>query len=203
MAYLKTLDIGYGYTADGGKTFPFRGKGVGLMPTLDEVLESFPGRRFLINTKSDDPEEGELLAARLTRMSEEERARIALMVGGNRLYRVLREEFPTMLMANETAAVECLKDYLVWGWSGFVPASCWHNDFSVPQNYSWMLWGYPDRLRARMNAAGMKVTLMPPYYGGIYDPAFDDPADLAEVPPRYGIVTNKIEIMGSAWLSRD
>lgn len=35
MTELKHLDIGYGYTADGGKSFPFRGKGVGLMPTLD------------------------------------------------------------------------------------------------------------------------------------------------------------------------
>ena len=35
MSYLRTLDIGYGHTADGGKTFPFRGKGVGLMPSLD------------------------------------------------------------------------------------------------------------------------------------------------------------------------
>ena len=34
MAELKQLDIGYGYTADGGKTFPFRGKGIGLMPEL-------------------------------------------------------------------------------------------------------------------------------------------------------------------------
>ena len=30
MADLKRLDVGYGYTADGGKTFPLRGKGVGL-----------------------------------------------------------------------------------------------------------------------------------------------------------------------------
>ncbi|MGO4836951.1 glycerophosphodiester phosphodiesterase family protein, partial [Rhizobiaceae sp. 2RAB30] len=42
MAELKKLDIGYGYTMDGGKTFPFRGQGVGLMPTLDEVLSTFP-----------------------------------------------------------------------------------------------------------------------------------------------------------------
>ncbi len=27
MSELKTLDIGYGYTADGGKSFPFRGQG--------------------------------------------------------------------------------------------------------------------------------------------------------------------------------
>ncbi len=64
MSYLKTLDIGYGYTADGGKTFPFRGKGVGLMPAMDEVLAAFPDRRFLINIKSNDPHEGDLLAER-------------------------------------------------------------------------------------------------------------------------------------------
>jgi glycerophosphoryl diester phosphodiesterase len=58
LVYLKSLDIGHGYTADGGKTFPFRGKGIGLMPTLREVLAAFPDRRFLINIKSDDPEEG-------------------------------------------------------------------------------------------------------------------------------------------------
>ena len=63
LAALKALDIGYGYTADGGKTFPFRGKGIGLMPTLDEVLARFPDRRFLINIKSDDVSEGERLAA--------------------------------------------------------------------------------------------------------------------------------------------
>ena len=31
--YLKTLDIGYGYTYD-GKTYPFRGKGIGKIRTL-------------------------------------------------------------------------------------------------------------------------------------------------------------------------
>ncbi len=35
---LKKLDVGYGYTSDNGKTYPFRGKGVGLMPSLEEVL---------------------------------------------------------------------------------------------------------------------------------------------------------------------
>ena len=47
------------------ESFPFRGKGIGLMPTLDEVLAAFPDQRFLINIKSDDPDEGRRLAARL------------------------------------------------------------------------------------------------------------------------------------------
>src|SRR5690606_6851428 len=32
MAYLKTLDVGYGYTADDGRSFPLRGTGVGMIP---------------------------------------------------------------------------------------------------------------------------------------------------------------------------
>jgi glycerophosphoryl diester phosphodiesterase len=33
IADLKKLDIGYGYTTDGGRRYPFRGSGVGMMPT--------------------------------------------------------------------------------------------------------------------------------------------------------------------------
>ncbi|MGO7874202.1 glycerophosphodiester phosphodiesterase, partial [Rhizobium leguminosarum] len=76
MADMRKLDIGYGYTADGGKTFPFRGRGIGMMPTLAEVLSSFPDRRFLINVKSRDPSEGEKLAAVLNGLSRERRDEI-------------------------------------------------------------------------------------------------------------------------------
>jgi glycerophosphoryl diester phosphodiesterase len=199
MAYLKTLDIGYGYTADGGQTYPFRGQGVGLMPTLDEVFGAFPGRRFLINLKSDDLDEGERLIERLSRTSETERALISLWVPGDRPYALLHEEFPAMSMGNPNAAFQCLKDYLLYGWTGVVPASCGPNDFAVPQNYAPYLWGYPDRLRARLNGAGVEVNLIQPYHGGIFDAAFDDPAAIGEIPYGYGIITNKIEVMGPAW----
>src|SRR5690606_7213976 len=42
MAQLKQLDIGFGYTHDGGKTYPLRGTGIGMMPSLAEVLDAFP-----------------------------------------------------------------------------------------------------------------------------------------------------------------
>lgn len=58
---LSNLDIGYGYTPDGGQTFPFRGQGIGLMPRLDDLLAAFPEGQFLINFKSDDSAEAELL----------------------------------------------------------------------------------------------------------------------------------------------
>ncbi len=82
LAALKALDIGYGYTADAGATFPFRGKGVGLMPTLAEVLAAFPDRRFLINIKSDDENEGQALAARIAALPAEQAALIMVYGGG-------------------------------------------------------------------------------------------------------------------------
>jgi glycerophosphoryl diester phosphodiesterase len=68
VAELKALDIGYGYTADGGKTFPFRGKGVGMMPTLEEVLVQFPRTDFLINFKSKNAAEADMVADLLQKM---------------------------------------------------------------------------------------------------------------------------------------
>ncbi len=65
---LQALDIAYGYTADGGKTFPFRGKGINLMPILDEVLNHFPDRSFLIHIKRDDENEGIQLATHLKKL---------------------------------------------------------------------------------------------------------------------------------------
>lgn len=41
LEQLKTLDAGYKWTADGGKTFPFRGLGI-TVPTLEEVFTNLP-----------------------------------------------------------------------------------------------------------------------------------------------------------------
>ena len=52
LRQLKALDAGYGWSADGGRTFPHRGRGVEI-PTLEETLAAFPGRRFNIEIKTD------------------------------------------------------------------------------------------------------------------------------------------------------
>ena len=62
MSVLRTLDVGYGYTADNGRIFPLRGTGIGAMPTLQEVLTAFPDGKFLVNFKNRRIEEGEVLA---------------------------------------------------------------------------------------------------------------------------------------------
>jgi glycerophosphoryl diester phosphodiesterase len=54
LSELKELDAGYRFTPDGGKTFPFRGKGI-TIPTFREVLEAFPSTPMNIEIKVDDP----------------------------------------------------------------------------------------------------------------------------------------------------
>lgn len=54
LAELKKLDAGYRWTADGGRTFPFRGKGI-TVPTLREVLDEFPAARLNIDIKQAQP----------------------------------------------------------------------------------------------------------------------------------------------------
>jgi glycerophosphoryl diester phosphodiesterase len=54
FAELRMLDAGYDFTPDGGQTYPYRGVGIQI-PTLDEVLEAFPDRYYLIEIKQIEP----------------------------------------------------------------------------------------------------------------------------------------------------
>ncbi len=54
LAELKQLDAGYRWTRDGGRTHPFRGKGI-TIPTLGEVLGEFPRARLNIDIKQARP----------------------------------------------------------------------------------------------------------------------------------------------------
>ncbi|MDQ3181559.1 MAG: glycerophosphodiester phosphodiesterase, partial [Acidobacteriota bacterium] len=51
---IKKLDAGFRWTNDGGKTFPFRGKGIKI-PTLREVFEAFPDIKINIEPKYNTP----------------------------------------------------------------------------------------------------------------------------------------------------
>jgi glycerophosphoryl diester phosphodiesterase len=51
---LQSLDAGYRWSSDGGRSFPFRGQGI-TVPTLREVFAAFPDVRFNIDIKQDQP----------------------------------------------------------------------------------------------------------------------------------------------------
>jgi len=51
LAELQRFDAGYRFTPDGGRTFPFRGRGVRI-PTIDEVFERLPHMPLTVEVKT-------------------------------------------------------------------------------------------------------------------------------------------------------
>lgn len=72
---LRKLDAGHRFSPDGGRTFPERGRGIRI-PSLREVFERFPGVRFNVEIKEDDPL---LIAAALDLVEELDREEITLL----------------------------------------------------------------------------------------------------------------------------
>jgi glycerophosphoryl diester phosphodiesterase len=199
MADLKKLDVGYGYTADGGKTFPLRGKGVGLMPTIDEVLARFPDKRFLINVKSNDLSEGEKLVAYLAKLPPETRARL-MVYGGTPPTELVHEKLPDVAIGSKKSLQSCLLGYTALGWSGYVPAACRKGMMLIPLNFAPWLWGWPHKFQQRMQSAGVDVFVLGPYDGSFGTSGVDAVEQLSELPEGYagGIWTNRIDRIGAA-----
>jgi len=193
MAELRTLDVGYGYTADGGRTFPFRGKGVGLMPSLDEVLETFPQGRFLINIKSNDAAEGRLLAAALKKRPADEADRL-MVYGGDQPVAAFRRDAPAIRSMSKRTLKACLLAYIGYGWTGMVPAACRHSVILVPRNVAPWLWGWPNRFLDRMEGAGSAVFLVGSYDGGDFLSGIDTVDEARDLPSGYsgGVLTNEL-----------
>jgi glycerophosphoryl diester phosphodiesterase len=199
MAELRQLDAGYGYTADGGATFPFRGAGVGLIPTLDEVVERFADKRFHINVKSNDPAEGEALARWLAARPAEARQNFAI-IGGDDPLRAVEAALPGMRTQSRKALTRCVPLYLLLGWSSFVPPQCHGTVLLIPINIAEKMWGWPNTLLDRMDAVDTQVYVLGAYSGGGFSQGFDDPALLNRLPSGYsgGISTDALDLLAPA-----
>jgi glycerophosphoryl diester phosphodiesterase len=193
MAELKTLDVGYGYTADEGKTYPFRGKGVGLMPALDEVMNYFPPTRsFLIHIKSNDPKEGELLADYLKNLPQDRLNRLAVY-GGDKPIETLKQRLPNLKVMSKETVMRAFIPYLLVGWTGYIPAGMKNAFFYLPLRYARFLWGWPHRFIKRVKDSQSIFVVVAGE--GQWSEAFDTAEDLKQIPPGYtgGIWTERID----------
>jgi len=171
LAYLKALDIGYGYTADGGKTYPFRGQFIGAMPTLEEVITAFPDTYFMVNLKHGKASEGQ---AYLDYIINKGWHNLGL-TASSKPAEVIRDARPEMIIQTRQNMKACLKGYgpIIWGW--------------------------PHRFEKRLNAVGSRSMLMGAYegHGSV---GIDTVEQMQVIPKNYkGIVfTNKIEMVGQS-----
>lgn len=191
---LKQLDIGYGYTADNGQTYPFRGKGVGLMPSLEEVLSYFPDESFLIHIKSDDPEEGIQLAQFLSKLSKE-RVKQLTVYGGDQPIQSLKEKLPELRVMSMATLKSCMIPYISVGWTGYVPSACHHTQIHIPENYAPWMWGWPNKFINRLENVGTRVIMVAG--NGGWSEGFDTSEDIERLPTHYsgGVWTNRIDVI--------
>ncbi|HWJ88359.1 MAG TPA: glycerophosphodiester phosphodiesterase family protein [Pelagibacterium sp.] len=198
MAYLKTLDIGFGYTADGGETYPLRGTGTGAMPSLDDVLSAIPDGRFIVNFKSNDATEADRLAS-LVAANPQWRDALWGAYGGDAPTLRAAALLPGLTVWTRRGLVDCLGSYIGYGWTGIMPEACTNTAIMVPINIAPFLWGWPNLFIERFTNAGTTIILTGPFGAGDTGTAgIDDIETLAQVPAGFpGLIwTNVIEQIG-------
>lgn len=191
LAELKALDAGYGYTADGGSTFPFRGKGVGAIPTLAEAVRALPTTPMVYNFKSKNPAEAELLARKLREAGRDPATVGDAFYGHPAVGARARELFPDAWTFSAEEAEACSKAYVFYGWTGIMPQACKGGTLVVPLDRQFAFWGWPNRLIARMEAHGGRVLVV----GPIGDP--DAPRGLT-LPEQFGEIPDSFN--GYVWV---
>jgi glycerophosphoryl diester phosphodiesterase len=201
LAELKALDIGYGYTADGGKTFPLRGKGVGKIPTVEEGIAALPSTPLLFNFKSKNPDEADQLYTIIKASGRDSEKIGDAFYGGPRPVQRMRQLLPkNWSFSTKADVMACTKEYVAYGWSGIIPKSCKGTGIGVPINYRWAFWGWPNRLIARMESVGAKVIIFGPFEQGKSNEGISTVEQLREIPPSFnGVIwVEDIEAVGPA-----
>ncbi len=190
MTSLKKLDIGYGYTTDGGKTYPFRGKAIGLMPTLAEVLQAFPDRKLAINQKDKFTKTVQLVAKTLKERPSSQHQNIYFLSVAEQLT-LLKKEVPEVqiILPDRNEIKGCISNYFGMLFSGKLSKSCNRNAFAMPARYLKYIPGWPTLFLLQARQAKLKVY--------VADVDTDDDLEKIRGLPIDGIVTNRIEIIGS------
>jgi glycerophosphoryl diester phosphodiesterase len=159
LAALKALDIGYGYTADGGRTFPLRGRGIGGMATVEEALREVPTTRLIFNLPGGDPAVADALVAAFGRAGMKIDGKYGFH-GDPAVVARVKALAPAAFTFAAGGPSPCLGDYFRVGWTSFVPASCRNTNVILPLDGQFALWGWPNRFLARMAGAGTQVMMV-------------------------------------------
>ena len=183
---LKALDIGYGYTPDGGQTYPFRGKGVGLMPTLAEFLAKLPPRtRVLYRMDDSSPQFAVDLAAALEAAGRDPEKKRDIFYGFDAPVGKMRALYPEAWSWGPAQARQCATEYQLVGWTSYVPESCRNGAMFVPLGGGLAFWGWPNRLTARLEEYGGQAIIAAPREGSSIGGGIDQLEQIGEVPASY------------------
>lgn len=162
LAELQALDIGHGYSSDGGQTFPLRGKGIGKIPTVEAALAAESYKPFLFNFKNNDPDEADQLYAILKAAGRDPLKEGDGFYGAEAPVKRMKQLVPGIWGWSKPGVKACTQDYAWMGWMGITPESCKNGTLVVPLDYQWAIAGWPARTVARMEAVGARILITGP-----------------------------------------
>jgi glycerophosphoryl diester phosphodiesterase len=199
VAELKKLDAGYGYTADNGRSYPFRGHGIGLIPTLEEALKAHPHSSFLIQFKDGAPSGGDRMVAYVEELGLARWDRLAFFGSSDPVDR-LKNLRPEAHVWSAHSSAHCLLGYVASGWIGHVLSECDNGMIIIPITQSGFVWGWPNRFLARMRTHGVEVMLIGRVDGlsGANFSRLDTAEEVNRVPSGFdgSIWTDRIDVVG-------
>jgi glycerophosphoryl diester phosphodiesterase len=182
LTELKRLDVGHGYSPDGGTTFPLRGRGIGGMPTAEEVLRAIPAGTTFIFSLSE-PRDADALIADFARAGVTV-SDLHGFAGSPAALARLRQLTRAGWTLDAEAGGACLSGYRASGWYGQVPGSCRGATLIVPRRGEWTLWGWPYRFMSRMSGAGARLFVQGDAPPGAFV-GLEQAAQIGEVPRSY------------------
>lgn len=193
-SYIASLDAGYGFTDDQGKSYPLRGTGFGLIPRLEDIMSDPLAGQILVNYKSNRKSDG-VISVPLLDMDK-----TFGVYGGVEPTQAALALALELRGYDKRSLKSCLLQYMALGWSGYVPKVCRNSIVGVPLNYAPFVWGWPHRYTKRMERHGSSVILWGDYDGSGFTSGIDTLADLDRVPKGFSgyIWTNRIETIGPA-----
>lgn len=183
FAELQRLDAGYAYTGDGGKTFPLRGRGIGAIPSAEDVLKDVKGAEPIFVFHGRHPKEADMLAAAFGRAGVPLDTQFGVVGHAPSVARMLQLA-PGAWGFDAAANRACHAGYATAGWIGQVPDACRGATIAVPLGAGWRLWGWPNRFLARMRDADARVLVVAREGEGV-PIGLTAPRQLAQVPRDY------------------
>jgi glycerophosphoryl diester phosphodiesterase len=127
LADLRQLDAGVRFTPDGGRTYPFRERGIAV-PTLREILAEFPRTPIIVEIKQVEPPlEQDLRAVIEEREAEDWTLVFSLAQEPLDRYRTLARQQATGFGPEDVA--EFLRRVNSGSWEGYTPPAA---AFAVP-----------------------------------------------------------------------
>lgn len=189
---LKKIDVGYGYTADNGETYPLRGLGIGKLPSIDDVLSNFENKDLLIHIRDDGETIGNLLIEKFSKISDQQIEHISVY-GNDTAIKIIRAKYPSMKVLSARIIKKAFIDYELFGWLGIIPKSIQNIELHMPMKYAKLLWGWPDKFVNRMNKVNTRFVLV--NGDGQWSEGFDSIQDLEKIPSTYSgyIWTERID----------